>query len=213
VPEFAGASFVKICGITSVEDAQVAAKTGADAIGLILAESPRQLTSTAARDITDAMEGAVLRVAVFRHNTPEFILEAVDTMAPDAVQIHGKLPAALAGELRERGLNIIKALSVTEKEFYSFDETLVGAVLIDGPSPGSGEAHAWPDLTERGFHCPVIAAGGLTPSNVAAFIELTGAWGVDVASGIERSPGVKDPELVAAFVANARAAFARRSQI
>lgn len=208
--DLTGTSFVKICGITSVADARFAAEAGTDAIGLILAESPRRLTTTAARDIAAAIKGTALSVAVFRHNTPEFILEAVDATQVGVVQVHGELPADLANDLRLRGLSIIKALSVTEDEFYSFDETLVDVVLVDGPAPGSGVVHAWPDPTERAFRRPVIAAGGLTPNNVAEFIELTGAWGVDVASGVESSPGTKDSRLVVGFITNARACFARR---
>jgi phosphoribosylanthranilate isomerase len=210
VTDLTGTSFVKICGITSVADARFAAEAGTDAIGLILAESPRRLTTTAARDIAAAIKGTALSVAVFRHNTPEFILEAVDATQVGVVQVHGELPADLANDLRLRGLSIIKALSVTEDEFYSFDETLVDVVLVDGPAPGSGVVHAWPDPTERAFRRPVIAAGGLTPNNVAEFIELTGAWGVDVASGVESSPGTKDSRLVVGFITNARACFARR---
>lgn len=211
MPNLDGTSFVKICGITSVADAWAAAE--ANAIGLILAESPRRLSVSAARDIADAMKGIVLRVAVFRHNTPEFVLSAVDAIRPDAVQVHGELTRALISDLRDRGLTIIKALSTSEEEFFSFDETQVDAVLIDGPSPGSGEVHAWPDLAKRAFCRPVIAAGGLTPSSVAAVIELTDAWGVDVASSVENSPGVKDPILVADFIDNARACFAQREVV
>jgi phosphoribosylanthranilate isomerase len=212
VPSLTHASFVKICGITSIDDARAVADNGGDAIGLILAESSRQLTVDAARDIADAMKGAVLRVAVFRHNAPEFILASVDATGVDLAQVHGELPDDLVSELRRLGVDVVKALSTTEDAFHSFDETLVDAVLIDGPAPGSGEVHGWPDLTRRGFRRPVIAAGGLTPSNVATVIDSTGAWGVDVSSGVERSPGVKDPALVRDFIVNARVRFTQRRE-
>jgi phosphoribosylanthranilate isomerase len=87
----------------------------------------------------------------------------------------------------------------------------VDAVLVDGPSPGSGVAHSFGALTERTFGRPVIAAGGLTPLSVVAVIDAYDVWGVDVASGVESSPGVKDPDRVAEFVDAARRAFAARA--
>jgi phosphoribosylanthranilate isomerase len=203
---------VKICGITSIDDARVAATYGADAIGLILAASSRQLDVEVARDIADAMKGEILRVAVFRHNTPEFILASVDATGVDAAQVHGALPDELIDELRRRDLAVVKALAGSEDAFHTFDESQVDAVLIDGPAPGSGAVHVWPDLAERAFRRPFIAAGGLTPSNVATTIDATGAWGVDVSSGVERSAGVKDPMLVRDFIENARSRFTQREE-
>jgi phosphoribosylanthranilate isomerase len=212
VPSLPKTSFVKICGITSIDDARTVVNNGGDAIGLILAESARRLTIGTARDIADAVQGAVLRVAVFRHNAPEFILAGVDAIGVDVAQVHGELPAELIGELHRRGLMVVKALSASEEAFRSFDESTVDAVLIDGPAPGSGEEHEWPDLAERGFRRPVIAAGGLTPGNVASVIDATGAWGVDVSSGVESAPGVKDPVLVRDFIVNARTRFRQREE-
>lgn len=212
MPSLPETSFVKICGVTSIDDARVVADNGGDAIGLILAESSRQLTIDTARDIADAVKGALLRVAVFRHNAPDFILAGVDAIGVDVAQVHGELPLEIINELRHRGLVIVKALSSSEEAFRTFDESLVDVVLIDGPAPGSGETHEWPDLARHGFGRPVIAAGGLTPGNVATVIETTGAWGVDVSSGVESSPGVKDPALVRDFIVNARKRFRQREE-
>ena len=212
MPSLEGASFVKICGITSPHDALDAVSCGADGIGLILAASRRQLSVAQASEIAQATKGLVVRVAVFRHNTPEFILDAVDATAADVAQVHGALDDDLVAALRSRGVGVIKALTAGDDEFFDFDETAVDAVLIDGPAPGSGEAHEWPDFAARAFRRPVIAAGGLDPGNVARVIESTGVWGVDVSSGVERAPGVKDPSLVRDFVANARARFNEREE-
>ncbi len=103
----------------------------------------------------------------------------------------------------------MKALSIDDVEFDSFDENAVDAVMIDGAKPGSGIEHSWDRLKTRTFRVPVIAAGGLNPLNVEDVIRVTGAAGVDSASGVESSPGVKDPERVATFVANAKRAFSK----
>jgi phosphoribosylanthranilate isomerase len=204
-----GRTFVKICGITSLDDARMVAESGADAIGLIFAESTRQLSLEQAALISRAVQGSIVRVGVFRHHATDFVVRAVDEVGVDVAQIHGDLDGELVDALRRRGVGIIKALSVDDDEFSDFDERDVDAVLLDGPAPGSGQPHAWPDLTVRGFARHVIAAGGLTPLNVTAALEATGAWGVDVSSGVESAPGQKDPSRVRDFVLNARAFFER----
>ena len=202
-------SFVKICGITSIEDARVALDAGADAIGLIFAHSVRQLSVEQAREIAGATRGSLLRVGVFRHDPDDFVVDALDATHVDAAQIHGPLSAELLRSLRDRAVLVIKALSIGSDEFYEFDDTDVDAVLIDGPAPGSGQTHSWHELARRQFTRPVIVAGGLNALNVVDVSEKTGAWGVDVSSGVESSPGVKDPSNVKDFVTNARAYFDR----
>jgi phosphoribosylanthranilate isomerase len=105
-------------------------------------------------------------------------------------------------------VRVVKALDIEGGEFESFDEIGVDAVLIDGPRPGSGFAHSWDRLASRTFNVPVVAAGGLNATNVAAVVVATDAWGVDCSSGVEASPGVKDARLVSDFVASARNAWA-----
>jgi phosphoribosylanthranilate isomerase len=201
---------VKICGVTTVDDAKHVVSAGANALGLILAESKRRLTLDQAREIAEATEGDLLRFGVFRHNDDDFILEHVDALKVDVAQVHGDLSTALLSSLRERGLRVVKALSVDEPAFYEFDETLVDAVLIDGPQPGSGETYALGQLKDRHFRVPVIAAGGLTPFNVSEIVASTNIAGVDSSTGVERRPGEKDPALVESFVVNARSAFTAR---
>jgi phosphoribosylanthranilate isomerase len=200
---------VKICGVTTLGDANAVIDAGATSIGFILASSPRQLSIERALALSAATEGRTIRTAVFRDNHNAFILNALDVIDVEVVQVHGPLDDALVAALRERGLAIVKALSIESDEFYDFDESAVDAVLIDGAIPGSGVAHSWEELASRSFRVPVIAAGGLNADNVAATIALTGAWGVDTASGVEQSPGVKDRDQVKRFVDNARAAFAQ----
>lgn len=209
--DFDAPSFIKICGVTTLVDANAAIDAGADAVGFILATSPRQLTLERAWAISEATQGRVLRTLVFRDHDDEFIRGALERVDADAVQIHGPLSEELKAHLRERKLRIIKALSIASDEFYDFDEDRVDAVLVDGAMPGSGEHHSWEELSERTFDVPIIAAGGLRESNVATVITTTRVWGVDSASGVESSPGVKDRERMTAFVDNARQAFRDRT--
>lgn len=203
-------NYVKICGVRTVEDAREVVAAGASALGLVFAASPRRVGIDAARDIGDATRGELLRVAVFRDQSDEEILPVLERVDVDAVQVHGRLSDAVRESVRAQGRSLIKALSVSDEDFVTFDESLVDAVLVDGPSPGSGQTHSWAALAERPFTVPVIAAGGLRPDNVAAVIAATGASGVDCASGVESSPGQKDAALVGAFVARARDGFARQ---
>ncbi len=210
MPKSIAPGFVKICGVTSLDDAKFVVAAGADALGLILAESSRRLTLDQARVIADATKGDLLRVAVFRHNNDDFIVDHVDALETDVVQVHGRLSASLLAALRERPVLIVKALSIDEPEFLSFDDASVDAVLIDGPQPGSGETYSRQELERREFSVPVIVAGGLTPLNVASVITASGVAGVDTSSGVESGPGVKSRDLVEDFIVNARAAFATR---
>lgn len=213
MPSFSGInSFVKVCGVTSMLDAQLVIDAQATALGLIFAASRRQVSLEIGREIAQYAKGAILVVGVFRNNEPDFILEVVEQVPLDAVQIHGALDGNVLNELRRRGLGVIKALSIDDGDFFDFDETAVDAVLVDGPTPGSGEAHSWDDLTKRSFAVPVIVAGGLNVANVAGVIEMTGAWGVDVATGVESAPGVKDRELVVNFVGAAQRHYSQREE-
>jgi len=207
VPEFSLDHFIKICGVTSLTDAEFIVTAGADALGLIVAESSRQVPLDLAKSIADATRGAILRALVFRNNSEEFITECVEQVDPDIVQIHGHLSEALCASLRRDHRFVVKALAIGSHEFTTFDERTVDAVLVDSPTPGSGETHSWSLLEKRHFARPLIAAGGLAPDNVIDTIRTVHPWGVDCASGVESSAGVKDPTLVARFVENARLGF------
>ncbi len=203
--------FIKICGVTTLGDANAVIDLGASALGLILAKSPRQLDLDRALAIAAATKDRIVRTAVFNDDSDEFVLNAVDVLDVDAVQLHGALSEDLRVGLRERNVSIVKGLSIGSEEFFDFDERAVDLVHIDGARPGSGQAHSWDELLERPFRVPVIAAGGLRPDSVAHVISFTHVWGVDTASGVESSPGIKDRELVKRFVHNATTAFERKA--
>ncbi len=205
--------FVKICGVTTVEDAISSARAGASALGVNLAvDSPRRVSLESARALIAATDGALWRCAIFRGRSDEAILDDLNELGVEMVQLHDALSAELLDALRDRSLMIIKALNIEGRDFDEFDAGVVDAVLVDGPRPGSGVAHSWARLEDRRFSVPVIAAGGLTPTNVATVIGSTTVVGVDSASGVERSPGIKDHDAVTSFVTNARRAFASREE-
>ena len=203
-------NFVKVCGVTSIDDATLVHDAGADALGLIIAPSRRRVTVTEACEVAALAKDKLLSVLVVRELDDETILDAVNRIGPDAVQLHDAVSPALGAGLRERGHLVIRALAIGSDEFWRFDDSTVDAVLLDGQRPGSGAVHDWHDVEQRSWTRPIIAAGGLTSSNVSEIISRPWVWGVDVASGVETSPGHKDRDAVAAFVANARDAFAGR---
>ncbi len=212
VTEFDAPYFIKVCGVTTLGDANAAIDAGASAVGLILATSPRQLSLDRALAIAEATNGRVLRTLVFRDNDDDFVRNAVDLIDAELIQVHGPLSDALLGHLRDRRRLVIKALPIASDEFYDFDESRVDAVLVDGATPGSGLSHSWEELSERSFEVPVIAAGGLNQTNVAEVIDTYSVWGVDSASGVESSPGVKDRDRLHHFVGHARGAFLERAR-
>ena len=196
--------FVKICGVTSADDARMVVSSGADALGLNFAISKRHVESETARDVVEATPG-------FMHSA--FVLETVSSSGVNVAQIHGLLSNDLTERLHERDIRVIKALSVNESDFLDFDDGLVDAVLVDGAEPGSGVGYSRSLVTRREFRAPLIIAGGLNTNNVASVIDEIGPWGVDVATGVEASPRVKDPILVSKFVTLAREAFKREENM
>lgn len=203
--------FVKICAVTTPSDADIVVGAGASALGVILTSSRRRIDAPTARAITERVGGRLVTIGVVNSRDVTSIEAVLGGLGVDAVQVHGDLSAELLDEFRSRDLGVIKALAGGSEEFASFDEERVDAVLVDGPVPGSGAAHSFDDLRERHFRRPVIAAGGLTALSVTAVISAYGVWGVDVASGVESSPGVKDALRVTEFVEAAQRSFATRT--
>jgi hypothetical protein len=142
VAEFPGERFTKICGVTNLGDVEAVIEAGADGLGLILATSSRRVSIVQAAELAVAAKGRVMVTGVFRDSDDAAVLSALDALALDVVQIHGALGPELLDALRQRGLKVVKALAIGSGEFFDFDETLVDAVLIDGPSPGSGRTHS-----------------------------------------------------------------------
>lgn len=192
---------VKICGITRPQDALAAEAAGADAVGLIFAErSKRRVTVAQAAAISAALGPFIARVGVFVDAPLAQVQEAVQALRLSAVQLHGAESADYTLALRPI-VRVIKAVSfspgLTPKAVTGFP---ADALLLDGVCPGSGEAFSWRDAAAFAGTPHLILAGGLTPDTVAAGIAALRPWGVDVASGVESSAGIKDPTKIQDFV-------------
>lgn len=203
-----GSVRIKICGVTTPEDARAAVDAGADLIGLnFVPGSPRRLEIGAAIEIAEEIAGAVERVALFRDEDPveiERILRRVDV---ERVQLHGSEPAE---EVEAMDLPVIKALRGADRE--AADEYPGTILLLDHPTAGGGRGQIWPwsdaePLLADGYD--VILAGGLSPENVGQALAELGdllPWAVDVATGVEGEGVRKDPAKIEAFIRAVREA-------
>ncbi len=201
--------FVKICGITSEEDALLAVAMGADAVGFIFAPSSRQIAAVRAGDIAKRLPPEVLTVGVFRDAAPARVIDMTHKAGLKAAQLHGAETVDQVHEVRASIPHVIKAFPAGSSQLKKLDDYWCDAVLVDSPKPGSGETFDWSLAQQAAYRSQrMILAGGLNPDNVAEAIATVRPWGVDVASGVESSPGNKDPRLIRAFIANAHKAFA-----
>jgi phosphoribosylanthranilate isomerase len=198
--------FIKICGTTSEEDALLAVAMGADAVGFVFAPSPRMIAPGLARDIAKRLPPEILTVGVFRNEAPQRVVETVQSAGLKAAQLHGKEAPVQARWIKQRVPVVIQAFAAGDPAVRRAKEYGVDAVLLDHPTPGSGHVFDWTLAGEAPTGTKVIVAGGLTTDNVAAAVAAVQPWGVDVVTGVERSPGHKDPAKLRAFVAEARAA-------
>ncbi|WP_028265529.1 phosphoribosylanthranilate isomerase [Arthrobacter sp. MA-N2] len=197
--------FVKVCGLSTPESVQAAVESGADAVGFVLTKSPRQISPDRARDLLVHVPKGVAAVGVFRRETAADAVATAREAGLKWVQLHGSRSQEDVKTVHDAGMRLIRAVTMgaAPEEFEEWGEELL---LIDAAVPGSGEA--WDFSSVRKFALGGrhwLLAGGLTPSNVGAAAHEAAAWGVDVSSGVESSRGVKDLELVRAFVRAAKA--------
>lgn len=188
--------FVKVCGLKTPEAVEAAVRAGVDAIGFVLAPSPRQVSLVEARALIALVPSCILKVAVFRAAPIALLPELLGGF--DVVQADAPMPALPAG---------LRALPVfADGEDLAARAALAPDwLLVDGPRGGGrGEPADWGRVASVTGQRRVILAGGLSPENVRAAIQRVAPWGVDVSSGVERAPGDKDPARIAAFVAAAR---------
>lgn len=195
---------VKICGITNLEDARLAAELGAQALGFIFyPKSPRSIKPEAARQIIAHLPPLVLSVGVFVNEAAALVLEVAEMVRLDWVQLHGEEPPEYCRFLYR---NVMKAIRVQDQSSLEQMQRYQGSVrafLLDtytsGPRGGTGESFDWSLARQAREYGPVVLAGGLRPENVAAAIREASPLAVDVASGVEASPGKKDPARLRAF--------------
>ncbi|QIE46983.1 phosphoribosylanthranilate isomerase [Pseudohalocynthiibacter aestuariivivens] len=203
---------IKMCGLTRLKDVDAAADAGAAYIGLnFFARSPRYLTLDAAREIAQAVPEGIAKVSLTVDADNATLDALTETVPLDMLQLHGSESAARVVEIKARyGLpvmkvvGIAKAADLTRLDIYAqvADQLLVDAKPPKGADRPGGNAVSfdWALIAGRRWSLPWMLAGGLTPQNVAEAVCATGARQVDVASGIEEAPGIKDADLMRAFV-------------
>lgn len=214
---------IKICGITTVEDAQLTADAGADAIGLnFYAKSPRAIGLEQAQAIARVLPSTVVKVGLFVNASVEQIVHSFEAVPLDLIQLHGDEPPELLAALA--GRPILRAFRLTEAGLSPVAAYLAAcrqlgctphAVLLDAYRPGhyggTGETADWSaaaSYVAEATPPPLVLAGGLTSENVAEAIRRVRPTAVDTASGVEAKPGRKDPARLRAFIQAARQAFA-----
>lgn len=209
---------VKICGLTEARHVAAAVEAGAAYVGFVFfAKSPRHVDLAAAARLALQVPPGVAKVAL-TVNATDAELDAITGALPvDMLQLHGAEAPARVAEVRARyGLPVMKAVGVADAGDLAALQAhgrVADQLLVDARPPegaalpgGNGLAFDWRLVARRYWPCPWMLAGGLTPANVAEAIRLTGARQVDVSSGVETAPGVKDEALIRAFIAAARGA-------
>ncbi len=200
---------VKVCGITNPDDARVAADAGADAIGLIFAESPRRVSVERAREVAAALPEGVLKVGVFVDADPGEVLRIAREVGLDYAQLHGDEPPEALAEIRDGGVGVMKALRVRNAEALAAVERYEADLfLLDAWSAkargGTGARFDWELAKSLRGRDIIVVSGGLGPENVREAIEYFEPYGVDASSSLEERPGKKNGERVRRFVGAAR---------
>ena len=207
---------IKICGITNPADAALTASLGADMIGLnFYAQSPRFINEAAARLIVQALPASVEPVALFVNESIIHAQRVAQLLNIWTVQLHGDLDTTLAAGMRYipafpvRDTSSVRQITSCLERLAS-DGAVPHAILIDAHVPGkfggTGQTAPWHLLADFQPGVPIILAGGLTPENVGEAIRIVRPWAVDVASGVESSPGKKDADKMRRFIEAARTA-------
>ena len=192
--------FVKICGITNEADALLAVGMGANAVGFVFAPSTRQMAPSAVADIVKRLPHETVTVGVFRDEAPQRVIDIANHIGLHAVQLHGMESIEDTRWISQRVGCTIKAFSAGHRNIDRFHEYGAELLLIDGATPGSGEVFDW--RLAEGVDDPsrLIVSGGLHAGNVGQAIAHLHPWGVDVSTGVEASPGIKDPGKLRDFV-------------
>ena len=204
--------FIKICGITTVDDALLATALGADAVGFILAPSRRQVVPPRVEEIARRLPPDVLTVGVFRDEAPQRVIEIVNRCGLKAAQLSGRESMEETRLIRGSVPAVIKAFPGGSPALSVADQYGADIVMVDSDTPGSGQVFDWSLAEGAPGGIRLLMAGGLTPENVATAIAKVRPWGVDVATGVEMSPGRKDPARLRAFINAVREAEPAHSE-
>ena len=208
---------VKICGLSTRETLDVALDAGADMVGFVFfPPSPRHLSLEQARELGRAAKGRATKVALTVDADDATFENIIETLKPDILQIHGKETTARVRDIKLMfGLPVMKALPVeTVADLAALPgyAAVADRILFDARAPkgatrpgGLGAVFDWNVLAKLELNLPYLVSGGLTADNVAEAVRVTRAGGVDVSSGVESAPGIKDPEMIRHFIRAARA--------
>jgi phosphoribosylanthranilate isomerase len=208
---------VKICGLSTRETLDVALESAADMVGFVFfAPSPRHLGLDVARDLGGAVKQRAAKVALTVDADDATLDGIVDALRPDLLQLHGRETPARVREIKQKfGLPVMKALPVETSADLAALPGYAGVadrILFDARAPkeatrpgGLGAVFDWRVLENLDLALPFMVSGGLHAGNVVEAVRITRAGGVDVSSGVERTPGIKDPEMIRAFIRAARA--------
>jgi phosphoribosylanthranilate isomerase len=208
---------VKICGLSTPETLDAALAAGADMVGFVFfPASPRHIGLEIARDLGRQVEGRAKKVALFVDADDALLANSIDALRPDILQLHGRETVARLRDIRQQFyLPMMKAIAVeTAADLAALPgyAAVADRVLFDARPPkgatrpgGLGAAFDWHVLENLDLKLPFMVSGGLHAANVAEAVRVSRAGGVDISSGVERAPGVKDPEMIRAFVRAARA--------
>ena len=209
--------WIKICGNTNLEDAKLAVELGANALGFIFAPSPRRITPIEASRIIQHVDPSIETIGVFVNQPPSVILDSVRRAGLSGVQLHGDEDPQMVGTLlalarrQKTELKIYKAVHMSMiDDSFAWDaeaSKMLAGMLLDSGTPiqrgGTGREFDWdeaaPMVRLLSRRAKIIIAGGLNPQNAARALALFQPFGLDVVSGVERSPGKKDPEKLRAF--------------
>src|SRR5882757_5130205 len=207
---------VKICGLSTRETLDVALDAGADMVGFVFfPPSPRHLNLETARDLGRQAKRRASKVALTVDADDATLANIVEALQPDILQLHGSETVARLRDIKQKfGLPVMKAMAVetpADLTALSGYAAVADRILFDARAPkgatrpgGLGATFDWHVLEKLDLKLPFMVSGGLSAANVAKAIRVTGAGGVDVSSGVESMPGVKDPEMIRAFIRAAR---------
>jgi phosphoribosylanthranilate isomerase len=190
--------WIKVCGLTSPDAIAAAVAAGVDAVGFVFAESKRKVTAQRAAELARDVPKHIVRVAVMLHPSQQALDEVWSVFRPDVLQTDIDDLAALRVP---EGLQVTPVIRAGRE----LPEALPPRLLFEGPVSGTGETTDWTAAAKLAARTQLILAGGLKPANVAAAIAVARPFGVDVSSGVEARPGIKDPAKIHEFVRNARA--------
>jgi phosphoribosylanthranilate isomerase len=218
-------ALVKICGLSTPETLDVALDVGADMVGFVFfPASPRHVSLGVARELGRRVAGRAQKVALAVDPDDETLENSIDALRPDMLQLHGKESISRVRDIKARfGLPVMKVIGVETKadmETVAGYAAVADRILFDARAPrdatrpgGLGVPFDWHLLEGLKLDVPFMVSGGINSDNVAEALRVTGAPGVDISSGVESAPGVKDPDMIRAFIRAVRAADATSSPL